>query len=75
MQSSHFTSPGACPLPPARTGSRQRGLTRYAKDLLSFFFRFGLCPLCITASVGYGLYRLAARAFSSSSTTPADAKS
>lgn len=25
------------------------------KKLLLFFFRFGVCPACITASIGYGI--------------------
>ncbi|WP_461091450.1 hypothetical protein [Spirosoma gilvum] len=23
-----------------------------------FFFRFGICPMCVTTSVGYSLYRM-----------------
>jgi hypothetical protein len=74
MQPSIFT-PRACPLPPARTGSRKTGLIRYLKNFLLFFFRFGLCPLCITASVGYGTYRFLARLFSSSPAKPSHAQS
>ncbi len=27
------------------------------KQVGLFFFRFGVCPLCVTSSVGYGLVR------------------
>lgn len=73
MRSSLFTTPGACPLPPAPAGNRRTGLARYVTRFLRFFFRFGVCPLCITASVGYGTYRLLARLLSSPQTTPSHA--
>ncbi len=73
MYTSLFNAPKACPLPPAGTGRRPTGLLRYAKNVLLFFFRFGVCPLCITASVGYGTYRLVARLFSSPQTPPSRA--
>lgn len=29
----------------------------WPKKFVLFFFRFGICPLCITSSVGYSLLR------------------
>ena len=45
-------------MPPSRSLIQNRGILFYLKELGLFFFRFGVCPLCITASVGYGFYRL-----------------
>ena len=40
----------SCPITPTE-------LPFYKKAGL-FFFRFGICPLCVTTSVGYSLLRL-----------------
>lgn len=39
----------SCPITPV-------ALPWYKKAGL-FFFRFGICPLCVTSSVGYSLWR------------------
>lgn len=33
------------------------------KKILLFFFRFGLCPACVIASVGYGIVNFFKSAF------------
>ncbi len=48
-----YTGDGvSCPLTPV-------SLPRYKKVGL-FFFRFGICPLCVASSVAYSLYRAVA---------------
>ncbi|CAA9286968.1 MAG: hypothetical protein AVDCRST_MAG56-4292 [uncultured Cytophagales bacterium] len=40
----------SCPIVPARAA--------WYKKLFLFFFRFGICPLCVTMSVTYAVARL-----------------
>lgn len=39
----------SCPITPAALPVHQK--------VVLFFFRFGICPLCVTTSVGYSLWR------------------
>ena len=49
-----YTGDGiSCPITPV-------GLPWY-KQVGLFFFRFGVCPLCVTSSVAYGLVRAVRR--------------
>ncbi|WP_155297216.1 hypothetical protein [Spirosoma aerolatum] len=43
----------SCPITPIR-------LPWYKKMGL-VFFRFGVCPICVTSSIGYSLYRIIRR--------------
>ena len=40
----------SCPITPANLP--------FQKKLLLFFFRFGICPMCITMSLGYNIVKL-----------------
>lgn len=44
----------ACPFIPAE----ERRRAPLWKQVTTFFFRFGVCPMCMTASVSYSLYEL-----------------
>lgn len=37
---------------------QERKSTPLWKQVAMFFFRFGVCPMCLTASVSYSLYEL-----------------
>jgi hypothetical protein len=43
----------SCPIVPAHVA--------WYKKLFLFFFRFGICPLCVTMSVTYAVVRLSKR--------------
>lgn len=43
----------SCPIVPARVA--------WYKKIFLFFFRFGICPLCVTMSVAYAVARLTRR--------------
>lgn len=46
------TQGAACPIAPG-----QENATLW-KQIVMFFFRFGVCPMCMTSSVTYSLYEL-----------------
>jgi hypothetical protein len=58
MENKWNTTASSCPMPPSKKLIKDRGTVFYLKELGLFFFRFGICPLCITASISYGLYRI-----------------
>jgi uncharacterized membrane protein len=43
----------SCPVIPAQVA--------WYKKIFLFFFRFGICPLCVTMSVAYAVVRLTRR--------------
>jgi hypothetical protein len=54
MQSQSEAQGAACPFIPAE----ERRRAPLWKQVTTFFFRFGVCPMCMTASVSYSLYEL-----------------
>ncbi len=45
----------SCPITPANLP--------FHKKVVLFFFRFGICPACVTMSLGYNLMKLVKRVF------------
>jgi hypothetical protein len=44
----------SCPIIPIE----ERKNASFWKQTLMFFFRFGVCPMCMTSSITYSLYEL-----------------
>lgn len=44
----------SCPIIPVQ----ERRKAPFWKQTLMFFFRFGVCPMCMTSSITYSLYEL-----------------
>ncbi len=44
----------SCPI----ISAQERSKAPFWKQTLMFFFRFGVCPMCMTSSITYSLYEL-----------------